>query len=383
MTNEPILITKRLRVYRRVLHIRRRMNGSQIKILVKMGDEVKPEDVIGEYQTSSGFTTLDLAARLKVKPQSAAKYLKKKMGQTIYRGELLAQKSDLLGISKVIITAPSDGNLDMYDPQTGILKIKFLSKRETVISGVYGVVDAIDQARGVITVKTMANLLFGVSGSGNDRSGLIRVLGERDSLLSSSHLKEDVKGSILVGGGMVFPDALQKAVHLQVSGLVTGGVDASVFKSMRGNALNFKSNGVSDIGISVVLTEGFGLAPIGEDIYELLKAYNGKFAMIDGNKARLILPSTDPGSIIYIRKTNLPIEEGVEKAPLTSLQEVRIGERVRILYPAMLGIQGVVESIDKQLTHLPSGTSATLATIVTPAQKVRVPVEDLEAVYSI
>ncbi len=381
--NEDKLITKRLRIYRRVLHIRRRLSGTNNKVLVKVGDEIKPEDIVGEYQTSSGFTTIDLASRLKISPNEVPKYLKKQLGSTIYRGELLAQKENLLGLSKEIITAPSDGVMDLLDLQTGVLKLKFLSKKESVVSGVYGVVEGVDPARGVITVKTMAHLIFGMTGSGRDRSGLIRVLGDNELLVSSSHLKDESKGSLLVGGAMLFDDALQKAVKLKVSGVITGGIDASLFKTIRGGLTDFKKPGSSDVGISLLVTEGFGNAPIGPDIFELLKSYEGKFAMIDGNKARLILPTTDPSSIIYIRKTKLPQDLDEDKSPLVSFSDVKIGEKVRIIYPSLLGVQGVVESIDDAMTLLPSGVSANLVTVVTPTQKVRVPLQSVEAIYSL
>ena len=127
-----------------------------------------------------------------------------------------------------------------------------------------------------------------------------------------------------------------------------------------------------------MVTEGFGAAPIGEDIFSLLQNYNESFVMLDGNRSRLILPINEQNSMIYIRKTGLPTKLQADPSPEVGLWPIREGVRVRIVSTPFLGLQGKVEAIDQTLTKLPSGLETYLVTVGSGSRKIRVPYSNLE-----
>lgn len=375
-----LIANLRVRSSRGVLHIERSLPGGKGKLLVKIGQEVKPEDILGEGESAGGFTTVHLAQELGVSPLQAQVLLKPKLGQTVFRGELLAQKESLFGFKKQFLVSPADGIVDFYDNKSGILKIKFIPHKHKLVSGVFGIVDEVDANRSWVRIRTMAEIIFGVVGSGIERSGIIKVIGPAGMLVSSHQISSEHLGNILVGGGMIFLDALKKAMHSQVTGLVSGGISAADFRSMRGGILDMDQEKISDVGISVVVTEGFGSLPIGDDLYQILVSHNSKFALIDGNKARLILPINDPTCMISIRKIKPAVNLG-GSVQLGKNSELRVGLKVRVIASFYMATQGEIINIDATPTLMPSGVASRMVTINTHSSgKIKMPYQNLEII---
>lgn len=367
-------------VYNRVIHIQRHLPNAGRKVDVSVGQEVGPGDILGQGQAPAGFRTIHLSAQLQENPKNAQNYLKRKIGQAIYEGELLAAKTGLFGLGRKNIICPVDGIIDFYDINNGNLRIKHLPKVVKVASGVWGVVDKVEEGTGIILIRTMASLVHGLLGCGRERSGSVKVLGSAEDLVSSRQIVDGMRGEILVAGGIILLEALQKAVNVGVGGIISGGINARDFRAMVGGGLNLSKKHWSDVGISLLLTEGFGAVSIGEDIFRLLKGHHGKFALLDGNRARLILPSGDPDSIMDVRRTRLPVGVGVEPDVEVDLVPLKIGSWVRLLGNKQLGVLGKVESLDKTPSKLPCGIMTYLVTVVTVNRKIKVPYLNLEVV---
>lgn len=362
-----------------VIHLRRRLPQAKGKIYVSAGQEVTPEDLLGEGIQAAGFRTVHLSRELGTSPQKAFLYLKRKIGQTIYQGELLAAKEQLFGLNKKLLLSPVDGVLDFYDPQSGNLKIKHLPKKVPLVSGVYGIVDMVNAASGTILLRTQANLIYGIFGSGREREGLLRVLGTADMLVGAKQIEKFGKGQIIVGGGTLLVDALEKALNRQIPALISGGIDEADYKTIVGENCGLTCRRWSDVGLTVLICEGFGSVPVGEDIFATLKNHDRKFALIDGNRARVVLPSEDPDSMIYIRKTKLPMR-AVESEPEVETALIKVGMKVRVVAAPFLGRQGLIEAIDRSETKLASGITTFMITVLTAKTKLRVPYNNVEVI---
>lgn len=375
-----LLINSRIRVKEEAItKIRRSFLQGKGKIHVEAGQEVSPGDILGEGHEVAGFRTLAIALELGAPPGQAAKYLHCRLGQTVYRGELLAGRDRFFGIKKRIIMSPADGVLDSYDEKTGILRIRSLPKTVKLASGVYGIIDQVQASSGAVVIRTKASIIYGILGSGQERAGLLRVLDAADTLVGTRQVLPEDRGDILVGGSQVSLEALKQAMSYNVAGIISGGINLADFKKIAGGEWEPGKKHEGDVGISLLVTEGFGAVPIGPDIFSLLKRYNHKFALLDGGQARLVLPSDNPDSMIDIRKAKpdevLPVDavSPIEEEPLI------VGARVRIVAPPQLGKQGTVEAIDRTATLLPSGASVCLATVAGQG-KIRVPYLNLEII---
>lgn len=378
---EQLVANARLRVKTNsVIHIKRDLPKSRSNIHVAVGVEVTPGDILGEGQTVAGFRTINLAHDLKVKPEEAASYMACNIGQTIFQGELLAAKKELFGFKKRMILSPIDGLVDYCDPKKGDLRIKLIPKAIKVVSGVYGIIDLIDEVNGIVIIRTTATIVYGVLGSGKQREGFLQVLGSPEMLISSPQITADMHGQIIVGGSIVFPEALEKAVGFGVFGIITGGINAKDYKAMSGGNWNLKPDHWSDVGITIFATEGFGALPIGEDIFPILKDYNGKFVILDGQNSALILPSQNQNSMIYTRKTVLPIKQEQLLGPEVGIAQLKVGTKIRILSGLRLGQQGKIIAIDDSLTRLVSGIMTYMVTVETSREKIKMPYNNVEII---
>ena len=360
----------RLRVEKDVvIRIHRNLKGKG-SINVKANQEVTPSDIIGSSHESVGFRIVNLAKALSVDPASVEKYLKRKVGQKIFKDELLAYRTGWL-IGKKIVTSPVDGILDFLNPKTGELRLNFLPKKEDLPSGVYGIVEAIDNQKGQITIKAQASIIHGMFGSGNLRAGMLRI---------TTNLTSNLNEQILVGGSLIFKETIAAAISNGASGLVIGGINAKDYKGMAGGRLVFPKKLENDVGISIIVCEGFGSIPIGLDIDELLKKFDGKFVSIDGNAASLYLPSFESRSMIKVRATSLPpIKQTLNSYDFLPA-DLKIGLKVRIIGNSYLGSVGKLISIDQTETLLPSGIKTYIATVETSSKKIQVPVANIEVI---
>lgn len=362
---------------RSVTYVKRHFPYGHGKIQAVVGQEVVPSDILGEGQTTSGFRTIYLSKELNLPPKQALACLKRDLHKTIYKGELLASFDYLFGLKKKVLLSPVDGILDYYDFQKGELRLKLLPKALKLVSGVYGVIEGIDQERGTVLIRTLADLVFGVVGTGKERGGILEVVDGAGGLISSKQISEQMEGKIIAGGGIFFSDALEKAMSVGVGGFVCGGMESSDLRKINGGLVKKRWE---DVGLSLLVTEGFGFLPIGADIFSLLKAYHGNFVFLDGNLKRLILPSNEENCIIYIRRTKLPLDFHPQSGSEIKWGDLKPGEKVRVVSAPFLGLQGVIISIDKLPTLLPSGIKTFLVTVETDAKKIKVPFMNLEII---
>lgn len=363
-------------VQNRCVRVIRKIKGSGTLSVVK-NQEVAPHDIIGTSMLSAGFSVINLSKELNLAPLSAIKTLKKTVGVPIYKGELLAQKKSLFGSKNII--APTDCLIEKVNEQTGELILKMLPKNIPLLAGVFGIVDEINTLTGEVYIKTMATQVIGVYGSGRERGGFLRVLGGPSDLINANQITPAMKGDILVAGGLVFGLALKKAMEYQVDGLISGGMNMDDYVAIAGSLYESKK-AHSDIGMSVIATEGFGALPIGEDIVNTLKKFEGKFIFINGFGYHLILPETSPDVIIKARKVILPASVGGNMLPNIENVVLRQGSKVRIVWPPFSGSQGVVIALDQKPTLLPSGISAECAVVELSSRKIKVPVNNLELI---
>lgn len=375
------LAQSRIRIHKDIVaRIYRSLKGKGT-LNVSVGQEVTPDEILGTASVSLGFRTINLAENLAVYPKDVTKYLKKAMGQRIYKGELLAFKDGGLFGGKKTVTAPTDGVLDFLNEKTGELRMTFIPKKADLPAGVFGIVESVDQARGEVIIKTQVTRIHGMFGSGKPRDGILHVISKRDELISKDKIIDQFDESILVGGSLIFKDAISAAISVGVNGIITGGMNAKDYKGMAGGRLSFPKKIDNDVGLSMVVCEGFGSIPIGEDIFNILSQHEGKFVSIDGNAALIDLPSFESKNLEKVKSTKLPpiqMQPNLREEEGTGLVELKVGVFVRIVGNSFLGEQGKIISIDESETLLPSGVKSTLLTVETKRRKIQVPVANIE-----
>ena len=345
-------------------------------ITTLQNDEVSPQDILGESLVVAGFSSINLAKKLGVSPRLIENYLQKQIGSKVYKGELLALKTGFL--TKKVVIAPTDGILDQLDPVKGELRIKLESKTVPLTAGVYGIIEQVDAQRGEVLIKTLANQIFGLVGSGMERGGVLEILPTTSPLINSSSIKPTMTRHILVGGSLTYGEAIKRAISFGVTGIITGGINLSDYRSISGNISQIGMG--SEIGLTLMVTEGFGPIPIGEDLRQMLDAYHGRYVFMDGNSTILTLPSTTADSILTLRKISLPKTSLLRLKPEVHLEDLEMGKKVRIIWPPFMGVQGTIVAIDQVPTTIESGISTFLLTLETRMKKIKVPFTNVELI---
>ena len=377
MSTVPLFANHRVRIKPNICTlVKRKLKGPGSLTAIK-STEVSPHDILGHYKLMLGFTMVDLAKELNVSPLEVPRFLQKAVGQTIFKGELLAFKKGLLGKSQII--APTDGILETLDQKTGVATFRLLPKDASLTAGVFGVVQEVDHQKGEVIIKTMMTEVYGIYGTGNEKEGFINVISGQGELLNKGAINEAHRGQILIAGSLILEAVIRKAMSVAVAGIVCGGLNMDDYLAMVGSFSSEKRIN-SDIGISIVATEGFGVIPMGDDLQELFKRYAGKFALIKGNFGQILLPSDDPNSILSCRKVELPLFEALPEKEQLSMGEIKIGTKVRLITPPFMGSQGEVEAIDESPTKLESGISTYLITVATNKRKIRAASSNVELI---
>lgn len=339
------------------------------KISVKKGEKVQAEDIIAEGALTSGFRSLALAEILGVKSKDADRFLLKKEGERVYPGEIIAKRRSFFGLSKRTVSSPIEGTFGGYDLESGFLRLEFLPQIQRLVATCEGEVEEVPDRKTVI-ISCFVSKILGVCGSGRTREGILKVIAQKDDFLLPSAIDETSSGKIIVGGALVSKAALNKAITIGVSGIIAGGIGARDFFEIGGVSTSpFWTS--SDIGLTLVLTEGFGRRDISDEIFSHLAKNNGRYVLIDGDQAVLTIPQL-PG----------PREESLDKDRKTYKdwveREINIGDRVRIIDYDFLGLEGIVKSVGTKSTTILGGLETYMVEIETKKGKIEVPYQNIE-----
>src|SRR5690349_20816134 len=102
------------------------------KAYVNVGDVVTPPDILGIKKTSAGFHNVNVAVLLNLPPAKAINYIIKKEGDKVFKGELLAEKSQLFKKETQKVYVSIDGSIDSINTKTGQVLIKIVKKQENI-----------------------------------------------------------------------------------------------------------------------------------------------------------------------------------------------------------------------------------------------------------
>ncbi len=78
-----------------------------------------------------------------------------------------------------------------------------------------------------------------------------------------------------------------------VSGVITGGVDQKDLTDFLGHEIGVGVTGGEKAGVTLLIMEGFGVYPMNERTFRLLRSHEGRQASVDGTtqiRQRMLRP---------------------------------------------------------------------------------------------
>ena len=252
------------------------------EVLVQAGATVDAEDVVAKADLPGNVQLLNVANLLSVPPEEVAEYMLKSVGEAVSKDEIIATTKGLFGLFKSQALSPIDGTIEAVSDVTGQVILREPPIPVEVKAYTNGTVTETIPNEGV-TVETYGTYIQGIFGVGGETVGNLVVISQSsgDELTAEQILPEH-RDNIVVGGSLVTTEAIQKAIQQGVKGIIAGGIDDADLRKLLGYELGVAITGSEEIGITLVITEGFGKIAMAEQTFTLLKAREGMKTSING-----------------------------------------------------------------------------------------------------
>ncbi|MDD5089708.1 MAG: hypothetical protein PHQ23_02225 [Candidatus Wallbacteria bacterium] len=332
------------------------------EIKVKKGDAVQAEQVVAATSLPGNVELVNVVNKLAITANELAECMLVKEGEDVSKDQMIAQSKGFFGMFKSSCLSPAAGKVESISSITGQVVIREAPVPVEVHAYVEGVVEEIHQDVGV-TVKLQAAHIQGVFGIGGEVVGNICVVsrGIEDELVSREVLDEH-KDKIIVGGAFIGSEALKKAVAVGVKGIIVGGIDAKDLRDFLGYDIGVAITGSEEVGLTLIVTEGFGKINMAKKTHDLLSKHNGKKASINGAtqiRAGVIRPEI----IIPLPKVE---ESKIKEAEVKKDIGMAPGKLVRIIREPDFGSVVKIKSLPVQLTTLESETKVRVVEVEYP-----------------
>ncbi|HHS49925.1 MAG TPA: hypothetical protein ENN07_02300, partial [candidate division Zixibacteria bacterium] len=314
-------------------------------VVVEMGDNVKPKDVVAKTELPGNVDSLNATNILGCDPDDLEMFLTVGLNEPAKKGKVIAQNKGLLGtgLFKTQIKMPFDGFVETVSNVTGNLILRANPLPVEVTAYIEGKIVEVIPEEGVV-VETNGTFIQGIFGIGGERFGAIEIVTEDNTHdLTEDLVKEEHRGKILVCGRRITSAAFHKAIKVGVKGIIGGGVDDRDMKEILGVDIGVAITGSEDIETTLIVTEGFGDIPMAERTFELLRKYSGRSASMNGAtqiRAGVIRPE------IVIAQPEPP--EGFTE-PTEAKIGLDIGSVVRVIRVPYFGMLGEVIGLPPEL----------------------------------
>lgn len=252
------------------------------RVLVQVGDAVKADDVVAQTDLPGDVKPINAVGKLGLTPEELLTVMLKKEGDAVTAGEPFARTKGIFGLFKSELKSPIDGTIESVSSVTGqvIIRGKPTPLQKTAYAR--GRVVAIE-AEESATVEVEGTFIQGIFGIGGETHGQLEILTDSpDTVLDADRIKPEHQGKIVVGGSLVTAAAVRKAIQVGVAGIVAGGLNDADLRDFLGYELGVAITGEETLGITLVITEGFGQISMAHATFDLLCKRAGMETSLNG-----------------------------------------------------------------------------------------------------
>ncbi len=252
------------------------------EVLVKEGQNISPDTIVARTNVPGEPLIVKVAPVIGVEPEEIEEHMLKKVGDTVKKDETLALASSFFGLFKKVCKSPVDGTIEHISNVTGQAIIREPPIPVEIKAYIPGTVTKVLPNEGVI-IETPAAFIQGIFGIGGETNGeLMMVANSPDDILTAEQIGSECAGKILIGGSLVASDALHRAIEVGAKGIVVGGIRDKDLIDFLGYEVGVAITGHEEVGLTLILTEGFGEMSMADRTFEMLKRFSGKLACING-----------------------------------------------------------------------------------------------------
>ena len=347
--------TPGLKVSERQLITKKRILPLKGEVVAKKGDKVHPDTVVARTFLPGDVEPINVANQLGLPPEDIEGCMKKKVGDPVKEGEIIARSRPLFGLKWFASESKAtlDGTVESVSAVTGQVLLRGKPIPVEVKAYLEGEVVDVFEAEGV-AVATWGSFIQGIFGIGGETHGMIKlVVRDNTATLTEKYVTEDCRGCIIIGGSRVTAGAINQAIKIGAKGVVSGGFDDQDLREFLGYDIGVAITGSEELGVTLVVTEGFGDINMAQKTFDLLKSKTGKMACING--------ATQIRAGVIRPEVVIPTEEDVhtkDRKEEYEQQGLVIGSMIRVIRHPHFGRLGKVSDLPSPLQVLESESKA-------------------------
>ncbi|MFO0872408.1 MAG: hypothetical protein U0575_00365 [Phycisphaerales bacterium] len=368
--------TPGLKVSARTRHRVRRVLPIPGEVLVQRGAQVEGREIVARTFMPGDVTPVNVANLLSAPPGDVPALMLRKEGERVAVDEVIARSKGIFGLFKGECRSKVAGTIENISGVTGQVIVRGEPIPVQVQAYLSGTVVEVLPREGVVIESDVA-LVQGIFGIGGETFGPLRIACARpDEELHEDLIDADMKGAVVVGGARMTAQAIRRARDVGAAALVSGGLDDQDLKDFLGYDLGVAITGSERVGITIVVTEGFGEISMAERTFRLFRALEGHRTAVNG--ATQIRAGVMRPEIVV----PLPATGGTESAPrLSGAGLLEIGTPVRVIRDPHFGLIGKVAALPEQPYVLGSGSRARVLEVrFDSGESVQVPRANVELI---
>ena len=345
--------TPGLKVTERMKITKRRILPLKGNVVVKVGDKVDPDTVVARTDLPGNVEPLNVANILGVPPEDVMDCMVKKEGDPIKQDEVIALNKSFFGLFKTEAKSKITGSIESISTVTGQVLLRGLPIPVEVKAYLDGEVVEVFEKEGC-AICSWGAFVQGIFGVGGETHGIIKVVvPDNTTVLKEEHIDESCKDCVIIGGSLATSEAVKKAIKVKAKGIVSGGLSDKDLREFLGYDIGVAITGSEDLGVSLVITEGFGEIDMAQKTFDLLKSKEGQMACING--------ATQIRAGVIRPEVVIPIQGDIkadEASQVSAIDGLQVGSPIRVIRQPYFGVIGEVSDLPPALQQLESESKA-------------------------
>ena len=310
-------------------------------VLVEVGNQVSAEDIVAQTDLPGNVQMIHAANLMGTSPSSVGRFMLKKVGDPVEQEEIIAQSNGLFGLFKSEVKSPISGTIENISDVTGQIVIREPSTPVQTWGYIDGQVIEVMENEGVV-IETWGTLIQGIFGIGGETVGQLQtIVSSPNQPLTPELIQTDHEGQILVGGSTVDRQTVEFAIDKGVKGIVCGGIDDRELYQLLGYELGVAITGSEKIGLTLIITEGFGQISMARQTFDLLLHRQGMKASLNGT-TQIRAGVQRPEIVIPLEKDS---NSSLDKDRVITPSALDVGTQVRLIRSPYFGQLGEVTKL--------------------------------------
>ncbi|MEE2657561.1 MAG: hypothetical protein VX733_03590 [Candidatus Latescibacterota bacterium] len=319
------------------------------EVLVAVGDRVHRDQVVARTDLPGDVVTVNVVNRLGISADDIGQYMLKKEGDPVAAGEPIAETRPWIKWLKTVVESGIDGTLENISSITGQVILRKPPAPVEMPAYIDGTVVGVIPGEGVV-VETAGAFVQGIFGVGGENWGTLDLrVSDPSQPLTPALLGSDCEGKIVGGGGRLSYEAILAARDMGAVGIIGAGIHDRDLCELLGYDLGVAITGTEEIGITLIITEGFGEIAMARKTFSILERFSGREASLSGAtqiRAGVLRPE------LIVPDLDAPEAKSEAHSSVSGMQ---VGDVLRVIRAPHFGRIGQIAELNTELRKVESG----------------------------